>query len=64
MHLDTEKTIYLAVDSQNGQVTLLTPKEFPFEIIELRVSDPNPDSTDAAEFKLLESEMIDYRFDT
>ena len=56
MHLDTNR-IYLCTDVTNGAVHLLLPKTLNFEVIELRLDDPDSQSTDAAEFKLLREEM-------
>jgi hypothetical protein len=63
MTLDTKTTIYLGIDRQNDALHVLIPKDFKFDIIELYLSDPDPDCTDAAEFKLLAEEMNGFRFD-
>jgi len=62
MHLDTNR-IYLATDTTNEAVHLLLPKTLNFEVIELRLDDPDPQSTDAAEFRLLREEMNEHRVD-
>jgi hypothetical protein len=62
MHLDTNR-IYLCTDVTNGAVHLLLPKTLNFEVVELRLDDPDPSRTDAAEFKLLREEMEQHDFD-
>ena len=62
MHLDTNR-IYLCTDVTNGTVHLLLPKTLNFEVVELRLDDPDPSRTDAAEFKLLREEMTEHDFD-
>jgi hypothetical protein len=58
MNLDTEKTIYLGINRSNAEVTVLVPRHLEgIRIVELYLDDPGPDSTDAAQFKLLETEM-------
>jgi hypothetical protein len=59
MHLDTN-SIYLCTDVTQGAVHLLLPKTLNFEVVELRLDDPNPQSTDAAEFKLLREDMNEH----
>jgi hypothetical protein len=62
MHLDTNR-IYICTDVTNGAVHLLLPKTLNFEVVELRLDDPDPSRTDAAEFKLLREEMTEHGFD-
>ncbi len=62
MHLDANR-IYLCTDVTNGAVHLLLPKTLNFEVIELRLDDPDSQSTDAAEFKLLREEMNQHDFE-
>ena len=62
MHLDTNR-IYICTDVTNGAVHLLLPKTLNFEVVELRLDDPDPSRTDAAEFKLLREEMNEHGFD-
>jgi hypothetical protein len=62
LELNTEG-IYVCTDAQNGKVTLLLPKSLQAEIFELRLDDPDPESTDAAEFKLLREVMEEHGFD-
>ena len=62
MHLDTNR-IYLCTDVSDGAVRLLLPKTLNFEVVELRLDDPDPSRTDAAEFKLLREEMEQHDFD-
>ena len=62
MHLNTNQ-IYLCTDVTNGKVHLLLPKTLNFEVIELRLDDPDASRTDAAEFKLLREEMTEHGFD-
>ncbi len=47
MHLDTNR-IYLCTDATNAAVHLLLPKTLNFEVIELRLDNPDPSSTEAA----------------
>lgn len=63
MALDTQKTIYVGIDSSSGDIKLLVPRDFNLEIIELRLDDRDPQSTDAAEHKLLAAEMDEHAFD-
>ena len=62
MHLNTNR-IYICTDVTNGAVHLLLPKTLNFEVVELRLDDPAPSRTDAAEFKLLREEMTEHSFD-
>ena len=62
MTLNTE-CIYVCFDVSNAEVHLLTPRNLNLEVHELRIDDPNPESTDAAEFKLLIQEMDGLRFE-
>ena len=65
MKLDTKSTIYVCTDALNAEVRLLIPQDVlkGIEVVELNLSDPDPDSTDAAEHKLLSQEMAEMRFD-
>lgn len=65
MKLDTKNTIYIGLDGANAEVKVLTPK-LPAtinEVVELKLDDRDPESTDAAEFKLLEAEMDQTTYD-
>lgn len=65
MQLDTKNTIYLGLDGTNGEVRLLVPRDLEqrgLKIQELKLDDPDPASTDAAEYKLLETEMDETRY--
>ena len=62
MQLDTN-CIYFCTDGTNGAVHLLLPKTLKIEMVELRLDKRDPQSTDAAEFKLLREEMTEHRFD-
>ena len=62
MNLDTNR-ISLCTNTTNAVVHLLLPKTLNFEVIELRLDNPDPSSTDAAEFKLLREEMNKHGFD-
>jgi len=55
--LDANNTIYIGLDGTNGEVKVLIPRKFKADIVELKLDDRNPESTDAAEFRMLESEM-------
>ncbi len=70
MQLDTESTIYVCTDRDNAEVKLLLPKrltdwmkENKVNLTELNLSDPSPESTDSAEYKLLAREMEEHRFE-
>ena len=65
MTLDTESTIYVCTDRNNAEVRLLIPTKLlkGIEVVELNLSNPDPDSTDAAEHKLLAEEMAEIRFE-
>ena len=62
MYLNTNR-IYICTDVTNGAVHLLLPKTLNFEAFELRLDDPDPSRTDAAEFKLLREEMTEHSFE-
>lgn len=65
MHLDTTRTLYVCIDSANGTLKLLLPRHLlsQLDVEELRLDNPDPASTDAAEARLLEAEMEELRFD-
>lgn len=67
MTLDTEKTIYICTDRTNAEVKLLLPRNFlkqhGVDVVELNLADPNPECTDAAEFRLLQEEMEEFNFE-
>jgi len=63
MELDTTNTIYVATDVTNGTVHILMPRKSSIRLVELHLDDPDPENTDAAEFKLLETEMEETRID-
>lgn len=70
MELDTLKTIYFCKDSDNAEVRLLLPpaisqllEEKGIDFVELNLSDPDPESTDAAEYRLLAPNMREFQFD-
>lgn len=63
MTLDTEKTIYVGIDRTNAYLKILLPKGCKLDLMELRLDDPHPESTDAAEFRLLVEEMEDFQFE-
>ena len=62
MYLNTNR-IYICTDVTNAAVHLLLPKTLNFEVFELRLDDPDPSRTDAAEFKLLREEMTEHSFE-
>lgn len=62
-HAPRHKPHYLCTDVTNGTVHLLLPKTLNFEVVELRLDDPDPSRTDAAEFKLLREEMEEHTCD-
>jgi len=57
MELDTDRTVYICTDGQNGQVHLLVPRQSGLWITHLQIDNPDPEWTDAAEFRLLRGEM-------
>lgn len=57
MTFDTETTIYVCIDRTNGDLKVLTPRGLKLSVVEMRVDDPDPENTDAAEAKLLETDM-------
>ncbi len=66
MTLDTKNTIYIGLDGTNAEVKILVPRNLPAtinDVVELRLDDRNPESTDAAEYKLAETEMTEHRFE-
>ena len=63
MTLDTESTIYVGTDATNGSVHVLMPRKSKLNLVHLRLDDPDPESTDAAEYKLLEQEMDESRIE-
>lgn len=70
MKLNTNDLIYVCADSSNAEVKILFPKRLlewmsqnGIDIAELDLSNPDPESTDAAEYKLLAGEMEEFRFD-
>ena len=62
MILNTD-CIYVCFDVYGGSLHVLTPRNLNLEVNELRIDDPDAESTDAAEFKLLSQEMAGHRFD-
>ena len=63
MTLDTENTIYICTDRDNEEVRVLYPRNCQIHVVELNLSDRNPESTDAAEYKLLAEEMESITFE-
>lgn len=66
MTLDTESTLYVCTDRNNAVVRMLIPYKLMtagIKIVELNLSDPDPESTDRAEHKLLTQIMDEYRFE-
>ena len=63
MELDTQSTIYVGTDATNGTVHVLMPRKSTMQLVELRLDDRDPDSTDAAEFRLLETQMDETRIE-
>jgi hypothetical protein len=60
IELDDAGCIYAATDMANGEVRLLVPRHLKLAVIELRLDDPDPESTDAAEHKLLRETMDEH----
>ena len=63
MDLDTQNTIYVGTDATNGTVHVLIPRKSNLTVVHLRLDDRDPDSTDAAEYQLFETEMNETRID-
>jgi hypothetical protein len=60
MKLDINKTIYVAVDAQNQEVTVLCPKSLSkagFFVSELRIGNRDPYNTDTNEFNIIKNNM-------
>jgi hypothetical protein len=56
--------LLVGIDRTNNTVTLLVPNdELLSGVIEYRLDDPDPSSTDAAEFQLCSEHMTEHRFD-
>jgi hypothetical protein len=62
MHLETN-AIYVCVDGRNGEAHLLIPKDLKLPVFELRIDNMDPQSTDAAEYRLLKDEMEEFAFE-
>ncbi len=62
IELDTA-CIYVGVDAANAEVKLLLPRDIGRNVIELRLDDRDPESTDAAEYRLLQAAMDEHVFD-
>ncbi len=54
--------IYLCIDARNAEGKLLIPKSLNLPVFEIRLDDPDPSSTDAAEYKLLREVMEEHEF--
>lgn len=62
MHLETN-AIYVCVDGRHGEAHLLIPKDLKLPVFELRIDNMDPQSTDAAEYRLLKDEMEEFEFE-
>ena len=62
MQLETD-AIYICVDGRNGEAHLLVPKDLKLPVFELRIDNMDPQSTDAAEYRLLKDEMEELTFE-
>ncbi len=62
MELETI-AIYVCVDGRNGEAHLLLPKSLKLPVFELRIDNKDPQSTDAAEYRLLRDEMEEFGFE-
>lgn len=62
MQLETN-AIYVCVDGRNGEVRLLLPQNLKLPVFELRIDNMDPQSTDAAEYRLLKDEMEEFTFE-
>jgi hypothetical protein len=62
MTLNTD-CIYVCTDATNGSLHILTPRNLTLEVLDLRIDNPDHESTDAAEYKLLRQEMDEHDFD-
>ena len=63
MELNTTNTVYVGTDATNGTVHVLIPRKLNLQVVHLRLDDRDPDSTDSAEYTLLETEMDETRID-
>ena len=66
MKIDTENTIYLVTNAENGEVHILAPKGKKIEIVQLKLDDPDHNgahSKDKAVFELIKDEMEMDTFD-
>jgi hypothetical protein len=56
--------LLVGIDRTNLTVTILVPQDrMARQVLEFRLDDPDPSSTDAAEFRLCSEHMIEHRFD-
>ena len=62
MQLETN-AVYVCVDGRNGEARLLLPQTLKLPVFELRIDDMDPQSTDAAEYRLLKDEMEEFEFE-
>lgn len=60
MKIDTNKTIYIVIDSQNQEIKVLCPKALAragIYVSELRIGDGDPYNTDINEFQTIKDNM-------
>jgi hypothetical protein len=55
--------VYICVDGRNGEAHLLIPKTLKLPVFELHIDNMDPQSTDAAEYRLLKDEMEELTFE-
>ena len=63
IELDTDNTIWVALDPTNAEVKILLPRNCKLKVEELLLGSPDPRSPDDAAYKLLEIEMDEHRFE-
>jgi len=66
MPLDTNNTIYVCTDGENGEVKILLPRGCKMEVQELKLDERDPNSArgnDKHEYHLLKEEMDEHTFE-
>ena len=56
-------TIHVGTDAVNGIIQVLVPRNENLHVEHLQLDNPDPDNTDAAEYRLLETAMDNTRID-
>ena len=67
MQIDTENTLYIVTNAENGEIHVLSPKSKKYtEIVQLKIDDPDhygPNSKDKSIFELIKDQMEIDTFD-